>query len=99
MGIMTRKLGNNFVISSDRSTADAPTNRAPKGRPAESYEVWTGQNWSTEMTEAETFATLDDADDYVRVNFAKVTGLISPQKPSFKRAAKSPTPPPSVTDT
>ena len=26
-------------------------------------------NWSVVMTEAKTFGTLDDADDYVRVNF------------------------------
>ena len=76
MGIMTRKLGTEFVIGSDRSASDAPSNRPPKGRPSESYEVWTGKNWSAVMTEAQTFGTLDAADDYVRVNFAAVTGLV-----------------------
>ena len=97
MGIMTRKQGTEYVISSDRGALDAPTDRAPKGRPLESYEVWTGKNWSAVMTEAATFGTLDDADDYVRANFAKVTGLLSPQKPSIRRPAKSAIPAPNVT--
>ena len=64
------------------------TNRAPKSRPSEKYEVWTGENWSAELLNAKPFTTLDAADDYVRANFAKVTGLISPQKRSFKRPTK-----------
>ena len=32
------------------------------------------------MTEAMTFDTLDDADEYVRANFSKVTGQLSPTK-------------------
>ncbi len=49
------------------------------------------------MTEAKTFGTLDDADDYVRVNFAQVTGLLPPvKKPSVKRPAKPTTPAPDV---
>ena len=74
MGIMTRKLGTEYVISSDRSATDAPVNRAPKSRPSESYEVWTGDAWSAEMTAAKKFESLDDADEYVRANFKKVTG-------------------------
>jgi len=74
MGIMTRKSGTEYVISSDRSATDAPVNRAPKGRPSGNYEVWTGDAWSAEMTAAKTFGTLDDADEYVRANFKKVTG-------------------------
>jgi hypothetical protein len=74
MGIMARKLGTDYVISSDRSLTDAPVNRAPKRRASGSYEVWTGEIWSTVMTEAKTFGTLDDADEYVRANFKKVTG-------------------------
>ncbi len=88
MGIMTRKQGAEYVISSDCNAADAPTNRAPKGRPSGNYEVWTGENWSAELNNAKPFDTLDAADDYVRANFARVTGLISPQKRSFKRPAK-----------
>jgi hypothetical protein len=74
MGIMTRKLGMEYVIGSDRSVSDAPVNRAPKSRPSGSYEVWTGEIWSPVMTEAKTFGTLDDADEYVRANYKKVTG-------------------------
>ena len=47
MGVMTRQQGAAFVISSDRSSTDAPTNRAPKGRP--SFENWTGETWSAVM--------------------------------------------------
>ena len=96
MGIMTRRQGADFVISSDRSAADAPTNRAPKGQPSANYEVWTGTTWSPVMTEAKTFGTLDDADDYVRVNFAAVTGLLSPQKPSVRRPPRTATPTPTA---
>ncbi len=86
MGIMSRKQGSQYVISSDRTSGDAPSNRAPKGRPAENYEVWTGDQWSAEMNNAKMFPTQDDADDYVRANFAKVTGLLSPAaKPSVRR--------------
>jgi hypothetical protein len=100
MGIMTRRQGAGFVISSDRSASDAPTNRPPKGRPTESYEVWTDSGWSAVMSEAKTFGTLDDADDYVRINFARVTGLLpAAQKPSVRRPAKPSTPVPDVTAT
>lgn len=74
MGILTRKLGTEYVIGSDRCATDAPVSRAPKSRPSGSYEVWTGDAWSAEMTAAKTFGTLDDADEYVRANFKKVTG-------------------------
>ena len=97
MGVMTRKQGTEYVISSDRSATDIPTTRAPARRPTDSYEVWTGKNWSAEMSEAKTFGTLDDADEYVRANFAKVTGLLSTQKPSIRRPAKTPIPAPDVT--
>ena len=90
MGVMTRPQGGAYVISSDRSPTDEPTNRAPKGRPSECYEVWTGANWSAVMTDAQSFATLDDADEYVRANFAKVTGLLSVSKPSVRRPKRAP---------
>ena len=73
MGIMTRQRGTEYVIASDRSTGEARTNRPPKGKPAESYEVWTGDIWSTQMADAKTFTTLDTADEYVRANFNQVT--------------------------
>jgi hypothetical protein len=97
MGILTRKQGPDYVIGSDRSAMDAPTNRAPKGRLAESLAVWTGETWSAVMTEAMTFGTLDDADEYVRANFSKVTGQISATKPSIKRQVQPAAPSPAVT--
>ena len=96
MGILTRKQGAGYVIGSDRSATDAPTGRAPKGRPSDSYEVWTGDAWSAVMTEAMTFDTLDDADEYVRANFSKVAGQPSPTKPSIKRPVESVIPSPPV---
>jgi hypothetical protein len=74
MGIMTRKQGSEYVITSDRGSDDSPTNRAPKRAMPDAYEVWTGTAWSTSMPEAKTFATLDAADEYVRANYSKVTG-------------------------
>jgi hypothetical protein len=72
MGILTRKQGDEYVISSDRNSADAPTKHAPK-RQSEIYEVWTGKLWSVVMTDAKTFESLDIADDYVRANYALLT--------------------------
>jgi hypothetical protein len=98
MGILTRKQGTSFVIGSDRSLTDAPTTRPPTGRLSESIAVWTGENWSAVMTEAMTFETLDDADEYVRANYSKVAGPFSPAKPSIKRPAESVLPSPPVAE-
>ncbi len=38
------------------------------------YRVWTGDSWSTDVSEAKTFASMDQADEYVRANYARVTG-------------------------
>jgi hypothetical protein len=73
MGIMTRKQGTTYVISSDSCSTQAPTARAPK-RQSDVYEVWTGERWSKTMEEAKLFDTLDRADDYVRANYGKVIG-------------------------
>ena len=73
MGILTRKQGDAYVISSDRNSADAPAKHAPK-RQSNIYEVWTGRLWSVAMTDAKTFESLDSADEYVRANYALVTG-------------------------
>ena len=73
MGIIARQQGTDYVIASDRNTGDARTNRPPKGKPSEQYEVWTGSAWSAEMTEAKKFESSDDADEYVRANFSRVT--------------------------
>lgn len=74
MGILTRRQGDVFVITSDRpSDASSPTTRAP-ARLTDVYQVWTGARWSTSREDAVSFASLDAADEYVRANFSKVTG-------------------------
>jgi hypothetical protein len=97
MGILTRKQGTDYVIASDRSVTDAPTSRPPKMRSSDSLAVWTGESWTAVMTEAMTFDTLDDADEYVRANFSKVTGQLSPTKPSITRPSGPAPPSPTVT--
>lgn len=72
MGILTREQGKAFVISSDHNSTDPPSKRAPR-RLDEPYQVWTGSGWSIDVGEAMTFDSLDDADDYVRANYAKVS--------------------------
>ena len=72
MGILTRQQGDVFVITSDRSSDAAPTTRAP-ARLTDIYQVWTGARWSISKTDAISFASLAEADEYVRANSAKVT--------------------------
>jgi hypothetical protein len=72
MGILTRKQGEQFVISSDRTTAGVVSQRPPR-RMSEPYQVWTGSIWSANNEEAVTFNSLDDADEYVRVNYQKLS--------------------------
>jgi hypothetical protein len=93
MGILTRKQGAAFIIGSDRSMSDAPTSRPPKVRLTDSLAVWTGAAWSNITTEALMFGTLDDADEYVRANFAKVSGQTSPTKPAGVRKRRPVQPP------
>lgn len=73
MGILTRRQGAGFVIASDRSTGEARTKKPPKGKPSETYEVWTGNAWSAQMENAKTFDSEDDGDEYIRAHFAQVT--------------------------
>jgi hypothetical protein len=72
MGVIARKQGERFVITSDRTADEGPKHRAPKNRPMDVYQVWTGAQWSTEPAEAATFPTLDGADEYVRAHYARV---------------------------
>ncbi|HEY2762233.1 MAG TPA: hypothetical protein VGI75_15850 [Pirellulales bacterium] len=72
MGILTREQGKTFVISSDHNLSDPPSRKAPR-RTDGPYQVWTGSSWSTDLSEAMTFESLDDADDYVRANYARVS--------------------------
>ena len=62
------------MITSDRSMTDAPVKRAPKGRPSGNYQVWTGDTWSLVKTDAMTFGTLDEADEYVKANYRRLSG-------------------------
>ena len=71
MGILTRRQGEAYVITSDREAHDAPSKRAPRWL-ADSYRVWTGVEWSTNRSAALNFGSLEDADEYVRANYSKV---------------------------
>ena len=88
MGILTRKQGTSYVIGSDRFATDAPTTRPPKGPLSGSIAVWTGETWSAVMTEAMTFETLDDADEYVRANFSKVVWPVFTGKAGHHTASR-----------
>jgi hypothetical protein len=98
MGILTRKQGGDFVINSDRWSNDALNVRAPKMRPSDSFAVWTGESWSAVMTDAKTFETLDDADEYVKVNFSNLAGRPAATKPSIIQPVESVTPSPAATE-
>ena len=74
MGILTLEQDGKYVISSDRSISDAPVNRPPKGKPSDNYQVWSGDGWSVVQAEATTFGTLDEADEYVRANYRRLSG-------------------------
>jgi len=74
MGILTLQQDGKYVISSDRSMTDAPVNRPPKGKPSGDYSVWAGNSWSSQKTDAMTFGTLDEADEYVKANYRLLSG-------------------------
>jgi hypothetical protein len=74
MGVMARKSGDNFIITSDRIEGELPSIRAPKKQMTDVYRVWTGIGWSATMTDAKPFAEIDAADEYVRANYALVMG-------------------------
>lgn len=73
MGILTRKQGTKYVISSDRDLDHKTSKRAPRTA-SDVYQVWTGIEWSTNLSDALGFDSLDDADEYVRANYNKVVG-------------------------
>ena len=73
MGLLALQQGENVVITSDRKAGDVRTSRPPKGKPTDTYEVWTGSGWSAETTAAKAFGTLDLADEYIRANFGQLT--------------------------
>ncbi|MFN0197938.1 MAG: hypothetical protein ACKVT0_14425 [Planctomycetaceae bacterium] len=74
MGILTLQQDGKFVISSDRIITDAPVSRPPKGKPSGNYQIWTGDSWSSVHANATTFGTLDEADEYVKANYRRLTG-------------------------
>ena len=74
MGILTLQQDGKYVISSDRSITDSPVNRPPKRRPSGDYQVWTGDGWSLVKTDAATFDTMDEADEYVKANYYRLSG-------------------------
>ncbi len=73
MGILTRRQDDEFVITSDQPRGTAAKTRAP-ARLNDTYEVWTGDRWSTTKDEAIRFTSLEAADEYVRANYATITG-------------------------
>jgi hypothetical protein len=70
MGVMTRQLDGGYVITSDKPP-EGTQRRAPNRVP-DVYDVWTGSSWSKSTAEAIRFASMDEADEYVRANFAQV---------------------------
>ncbi len=74
MGVMTRKAGEDFIITSDRIAGELPISRAPKRRASEVYQVWTDNGWSETMTDAKIFKAIGVADEYIRANYARVMG-------------------------
>ncbi|HEX4145654.1 MAG TPA: hypothetical protein VHY91_19265 [Pirellulales bacterium] len=86
MGILTQQQGAKYVISSDRSQADAPTNRPPRGKPFATYEVWTGETWSVAVNDATFFDSLVDADQYVKDNYTRLSG----KREAVSRPARPP---------
>jgi len=74
MGILTLEQDGKYVISSDRGMGDAPVNRPPKGKVSANYQVWSGDGWTEVQADAATFGTLDEADEYVRANYRRLSG-------------------------
>lgn len=71
MGVMARKRDERFVIASDRQPDSAANKRAPKNL-SDTYLVWTGDSWSSNMTDAEAFDTMEAAEEYIRSHSERV---------------------------
>ena len=72
MGVMPRKSGEKFIITSDRVAGELPSSRIPKKPLLEVFQVWTGDGWSATITDATSFTAIDVADEYIRANYARV---------------------------
>ena len=71
MGVMARMRDERFVITSDRNPDGTSIKRAPRNL-SDTYLTWTGEAWSSVMTDALTFDTLEAAEDYIRANAERV---------------------------
>ena len=71
MGVMARQRDARFVITSDRQPESASSKRAPKNL-SDTYLVWTGESWSSVMTDAEYFDSMEAAEEYIRANADRV---------------------------
>jgi hypothetical protein len=72
MGVIPRKSGENFIITSDRIADEPPKGHAPKKTMTDVFQVWTGDGWSAMLPAAVVFSALDAADDYIRANYARI---------------------------
>lgn len=72
MGVMPRKSGDSFIITSDRIAGELPSKAVPRKQIVDVFQVWTGSGWSTSQDAAVVFSALDAADDYIRANFDRV---------------------------
>jgi hypothetical protein len=84
MGVMTQKHNDLFIITSDRGSDDPSNKMAPKRRSTVALRVWTGNRWSAEIADAQTFVTVEAADDYTQANLGRVMhdGGTSPERPA-----------------
>jgi hypothetical protein len=73
MGILTRTQDDYFVITADHMVTGTNTKRAPT-RPSSDYHIWTGEQWTESRGLGLRFASLEEADEYVRANYAKLRG-------------------------
>lgn len=71
MGVMARQVGELFIVTSDRD-AEGVHAKTVRKRLLDTYQVWTGSQWSTVASEAVTFTTMDEADEYVRANYTRI---------------------------
>jgi hypothetical protein len=66
-------MGESFVICSDLVSGAATVTRPPR-RSIDVFEVWTGSGWSAVENNAMRFTSMDGADDYIRLNLARLMG-------------------------
>ena len=72
MGVMARVQDEVYVITSDRISGDSPSKTAPKRQLDRVFQTWTGEKWSSVASDAITFEAIEDADDYIKDNSARL---------------------------